>query len=1130
MAIVGLVVIWHRGLIFDSGYLGLRDDWTIPPTAWQFAQLTADQLSALHPNFFGISDAERTMSSYLAYIWRGLAELPGIGVWLITRMPIAMIGLGGVFTYQAAKSLGLVRPAALAAAAVYMTTPFWLDAFVAGYMQMLVGIALLPKALQVAHEAFDRRPGVRGFARGFVWIGLSASTIHMAVITSALVGGYAIFRAVTACGSWRPRVQRLGYVAAMGTGVAFLHLPIAFISWQLVSIPAAADALGAQAGDAPVTWIKSAAPTLAEALTLTGLPYNYSASSSIAGEDAPVLPVIARGLLAGIGLVAPILLCGRARRLAVVLLLGFLAFILLGKGFNEPLSVIQEFVDASLLGAIFRNVRYWTIPAGLLLALLIGHVVAYLLARPPGLQRTVASACAAGVIGCSALPFWSGDLAGHLPPYTIDDDTVTVMSSMNDLPHTDRMLHVPMLGPSRYVSRSGQASPPGKNPFVLWSPKPTLYVSPQPTHNASYITALYHGLYSPNRYPIDPLLAFGRIRHVVLDPHWVSEYAAFILPTGEPWLQAHELHPRPQIALASQAGLNRQEHLSAGAVEVFDVTTPRSQRLAAPSRVIIGSPSLRPLVTAWFAFGDAGSVTVASGHAGVAGVEGAPGIALQHGSEIWLGADPTDLVANYLPTRPLVDPADQVWPETPDASGYWVATYKNAWWYVDPEVADLTRSVVTKADRAAFSVTVDTGRGTSELWVRHFVSPEGSALEVMLDGRSVGRIPTREAAAYGYRWTRIAVPTSRAGAHTIGVRTDGHGLNAVSQLGLLASADIAAAEAMAQEALARLPVATVLPDLATTAGDRAFNLSQPGRYTLQLAAAPDIDPTIRIDGVPVQLHRSSTASGYDLLTGTADLAAGSHRLELRTGPRPEPSAIRVTERLDGDQPCDAFVCQKTIRIEAEAPSDGRTVSFTGRLTTGQGDIEVIGAQAHPPVPHATYRELANQNDRRLRVDVPLDPGSSLATLELRSVFVGMTFTLSDVSVSRVPHGLAAVLTYTPEATVPAVAAVLTPTHHEPTLAAAVYQGEPGERLVRLDEAFDPRWLLYVNDEEVDARRHALVDGHFNAWAVTLAPGDELTARFASQVGYFWLHVGNLAVLAGMLLVGWAPLPHGWRRR
>ena len=194
----------------------------------------------------------------------------------------------------------------------------------------------------------------------------------------------------------------------MATSVALLHPPIAFIAWQLLTIPAAAEVLGAWTREAGVQWIKNVAPTLAESLTLTGLPYNYSTATSIPGGSAPVFPVIARGLLAGIGLVAPILMRGRARQRAVVLLLGFLAFTLLGKGSNEPLSIVQEVVDATLLGTVFRNVRYWNIPAGLLLALLIGHVVAYLVARPPGMQRTAASASVAGVIALSALPFWSG--------------------------------------------------------------------------------------------------------------------------------------------------------------------------------------------------------------------------------------------------------------------------------------------------------------------------------------------------------------------------------------------------------------------------------------------------------------------------------------------------------------------------------------------------------------------------------------------------------------------------------------------------------------------------------------------------------------------------------------------------
>ena len=171
---------------------------------------------------------------------------------------------------------------------------------------------------------------------------------------------------------------------------------------------------------------------------------------------------------------------------------------------------------------------------------------------------------------------------------------------------------------------------------------------------------------------MDRLLAQARVQHVLLDPHWESNYADFILPIGEPWLRSHESRPRPQIALADQPGLRRLDELSAGEVDLYQVAIAPSRRLAVPARVIVGSPSLRPLATAWFAFDDAGSVTLTSGQAGVAGIEGAPGVAVQHASEVWIGSDPTDLVANFLPEGSMVAPADQVFPRRPDASLEWV--------------------------------------------------------------------------------------------------------------------------------------------------------------------------------------------------------------------------------------------------------------------------------------------------------------------------------------------------------------------------------------------------------------------------------------------------------------------------
>ena len=654
------------------------------------------------------------MSQYLQLTLGALALLPGVDGWLTSRVSIVFLALAGVFMYQAAKCLGMGRAGAFTAAVVYMTTPFFLDAFVTGYAAMLIGVALLPKAVQVTHETFDRAPGVRGFVRGSLWIGLAASSIHLAFIATAVVAAYALFRTFTASGSREQRLRRLGLVAAMGLSVILLHPAIAFISWQLIVVPSANEVMSAWSLEAAVQWIKGAAPTLGEALTLTGAPYNYSQDP--VGPLAPVsgIRLVARGLLAGLALVAPVLVYGRARNRAVLGLLGFLALVLIGKGFNEPFSFIQEGIDGTVVGAIFRNVRYLTVGAGLLLALLVGQTVAHLVARPPDVRRTAAKVFAGAVVFGSTLPFWSGDLAGHLRPYTIDADTIAVIDNLRALPHNDRMVHLPMFWPSSYESRTGQYSSQGNPPPVVQPPKRSLWGSASSTLNGPYTATLNQGLYGPSRYPVDRLLAFGRFRNVMLDPHWVSAHAGFIQATGEPWLAWQERRPRPRVALAQQPGLRRLDRLSAGAVELYEVTTPPAQRLSLPARIIVGSPSLRPLVTAWHMFANAGSVAFASGEVGVAGIDGAPGGAVRAASEIWLGADPMDLTANYLPEGALVSPADQVWPAVPDATRDWVAPYKNAWWYADPEIADMTRGLLTRADDVAFTITIDTtGRPAS---------------------------------------------------------------------------------------------------------------------------------------------------------------------------------------------------------------------------------------------------------------------------------------------------------------------------------------------------------------------------------------------------------------------------------
>ena len=109
----------------------------------------------------------------------------------------------------------------------------------------------------------------------------------------------------------------------------------------------------------------------------------------------------------------------------------------------------------------------------------------------------------------------------------------------------------------------------------------------------------------------------------------------------------------------------------------------------------------------------------------------------------------------------------------------------------------------------------------------------------------------------------------------------------------------------------------MLPDLAVTDGDRAFHLPLPGAYTVQLAAKPGQNPTVRIDGVQVQLQRIGAKLDSDILAGTVQLEAGTHHLELRTGPRPDPVTVSVTHRPPGST---TFPALQRSRLRGRGPN------------------------------------------------------------------------------------------------------------------------------------------------------------------------------------------------------------------
>ena len=1116
-----MVAVWFRGLIFDPGFLGLRDDWTIAPTSWQNVQKATDHSAAWMTDYFGTSAAERHTSLYMVFGWGNVAQFLGADGWLISRFPIALVTLAAIFAYQAAKSFGMRRRAAFAVGVAYASTPFIFDAYVTGYIEMLVGIAVLPKALASAHLAFERSPGVRPFFKGMVWIGLSASTIHLAVLTTAMIAGYCAYRVVLTPGRLTRKSGTVLYVVAMGFGILSFHSAAGVVVYQLAFISGAVDQLAAQANISKLTWILAAAPRFSEAIGLIGEPYNYSVGRGPQIEPNAFISLyqVGRSAVAGLGMLAIVVTSGRERRLAAFLLAGFLVFTLASTGFNEPFSGLRERIQDIPGSAMFRNSRYFSIPAALMLSLMVGLVLNVRFTEIRHLNR-VLGVTAAAILAVGAMGFWSGNLLGHLPPYKVDRDTIDAMEAIRAEPDDYRMLHLPMTGPASYTSDSGTQSPPGNNPFVAQPAKRGFWVSPRSDFFPQFFATVFHALLGPAGYPVHNLLNLGRVEYVVLDPHWQSRYSEFIRSDGRPWLAGLERPGRLPQTIDRQSGLTSDLDLSDGRVAVMRVSGSPGPKFGITETVIAGSPSLRHLATGWYFFEADRRVT----H--LHDLSRNPDSAELAITEIWLDGDIADLAFSYVGPRYSVEPAAQVGPNSSRAGTDWVATYLNAAWYLNPATTDATGSIVTDANLSTYDISLRSHGYGNELWVRHFTSPYSGDVRVALDGRRVTTIQTRSALRHGYRWTKIPVSEIAAGEHVLSVENASANLNAISRVVLAPAEVIREAERRAAAAFGSLPVRMVLSDLELTDGVRVFEAPVDGEFHLDAAVPPDVQVEVSVDGKVVDVLETRINASYKRLAATVRLERGEHEVQLKfLGDRESPAVEIYGPAGSGAlENCETASCESVHRIVTTGAGDGRSVTIAGHVRAGRNGATVLAGQLEPRV---TYHERflgPSAEFQDVRLTVPLDAGSDRAFLEIKPSGQpphGAAFELDEVTESQLPHSISLVV-WKGEALESGASSVDQVDHSSPAAFSASYAGPPRKALVRLDEKFDPRWRLTIDGIQADEADHVVLDGHFNGWFVDMQANSEFRASFALEPFYGWLQVANVVILLASVVIGWWP--------
>ena len=1116
-----IAAVWFRGLIFDPGFLGIKDDWTIPPTSWQNVQRATDYSAAWITDYFGYSSAERDTSLYAVFGWGFVSQFLGADGWLISRFPIALITAAAIFAYQAAKSFGMRRGAAFATGFAYASTPFVFDAYVTGYVEMLIGIAVLPKALASTHLAFEKPTGVRPFFKGLVWIGLSASTVHLAVLSAAMIAGYCAYRVVLTPGRLASKLRTVLYVVAMGLGVLLFHPAAGVVIYQLAFIGGGGEQLAAQAETSKLTWILAAAPRFGEAMGLVGEPYNYSVGRGLQTEPSVLTSLyqVGRLAVAGLGMLAVVVTSGRARRLATFFLAAFLFFILASTGFTEPFSGLRELIQDTPGSALFRNSRYFSIPAALMLSLMVGLVIDVRFTETPRLNRVLA-ATAAAILAVGAMGFWSGDLSGHLPPYEIDGDTLNAMEAIRAEPDDFRMLHLPMTGPASYTSQGGIQSAPGNNPFVARPAKPGLWVSPRTDLFPQFFATVFHALLGHTHYPVHNLLNLGRVEYVVFDPHWRSRYAEFIRSDGRPWLAGLELPERLSQTIDRQPGLTSAPDLSDGRVAVMRVSGSPGPKFGIAETIIAGSPSLRPLATGWQFFEADRRVT----H--LHDLSRNPDSAERAVTEIWLDDDIADLAFSYIGPRYSVEPADQVGSNSSRAGIDWVATYLNAAWYLNPAVSDATGSVVTDANLSRYAISLRSDQHDNELWIRHFASPYGGELGIALDGRRVTTIQTRSALRHGYRWTKIPVENIPAGEHVVTIENASANLNAVSRVVLAPAEVIREAERRAAIAFGSLPVRIVLADLELTDGGRVFEVPVDGEFHLDAAVPPDAQVEVWVDGKRVNVLETPINASYKRLAATVRLERGEHEVRLKFLRDRESPAVEFYGPTGSGalENCRTASCESVHRIVTTASGDGRSVTVAGRVRPGRNGATILAGQLEPRVIYHEQFLGPSAEFRYVRLTVPLDAGSDRAFFEVQPSGRpphGAAFELDEVSESQLPHSISLVV-WKGEAVANGISGVDQVHQRGPAAFSAGYAGPPRKALVRLDEKFDPRWRLTIDGSQVDEADHVVLDGHFNGWFVDLKPDSKLRASFALEPFYRWLQVANLVILIASLVIGWWP--------
>ncbi|MFC1700338.1 hypothetical protein ACFLZ4_01680 [Patescibacteria group bacterium] len=452
-----------RKLLLSEGFLGMRDDWVMPPFASQYIGQAQKILYAWSSNFLGINYVRR-FGDYPYAFFGILASIFGFGGQFFTKFIITLtLTLSGFFSFLLLRSFKMKDTSAFVGSLLYMLSPMFYNATVSGYFVFLISYALLPVFLMLFRQIIDyegKVPFGKTLISGLV-LRMIIGQDNFMFITPILIGFFYIFEIIYK----RKTLKDIGRDTRKLLPVVFVAIILSLSSFANIFINAS-DSFGLVSKGLE-SWNVGVAPRFFYSFLLDGAGYKYFLLSVPKGA---LIAWLVFGAIILMLIFTSILFIDKDRYLIFFSILS-LTFIFLFKGDNPPFGYLYKFIFETIpiMKVTFRNIQYLTVFVSLGYAYMLGRTLDVISEHPKakGSAYSIIVGNIILILLVFEIPFMSGNLSGNVQTINFNSIYKDLIKEIEEDPSDARTLWLPISQPIAYKGKII----PGLDSFFVGSSK-----------------------------------------------------------------------------------------------------------------------------------------------------------------------------------------------------------------------------------------------------------------------------------------------------------------------------------------------------------------------------------------------------------------------------------------------------------------------------------------------------------------------------------------------------------------------------------------------------------------------------------------------------------------------------------